>query len=137
MTPSLCRISEDWCLSIIRPNIAVVLITFSLTPICWGQNVQQQNVLAECTKMIRVHSSFPKGPFGTFAIESYKRPPILKYKIKENGTVTDATVTRSSGVAEIDKNPIDAIRHWQYKPRPAGCGYIETQMLVLIHWAAP
>jgi hypothetical protein len=50
--------------------------------------------------------------------------------------VSNATVTRSSGVADIDKKERDATAGWDYKPRPVGCGAIETETSVTIDWAA-
>ncbi len=62
--------------------------------------------------MIRVHGSFPKGPFKFLPKESYKRSPLIKYQIQEGGTVSDAILTRSSGVADIDKKVLDAVARW-------------------------
>jgi len=120
-----------------KPRITLVLITFGLACACWGQDSQKKSVPPECTKTTRVHGSFPKGPFKTLPNESYKRPPIIKYEIQEDGTVSNATLTRRSGVADIDKKFLDAISRWKYKPRPAGCGVIENEMSVTIDWAAP
>lgn len=91
-------------------------------------------VTPECTKTIRVKGSFPNGPFKTLPGESYKGSPGLKYIIREDGTVSDAAITRSSGVSDIDKEILDAIAQWKYKSRPAGCGVIETETTVTIHW---
>ncbi len=93
-----------------------------------------QLVTPECTKTIRVQGSFPNGPFKTLPNEAYKRSPTLKYLIQEDGTVSDAAITRGSGVADMDKKILDAIAQWKYKPRPAGCGVIETETTVAIHW---
>jgi len=83
---------------------------------------------------VRVHGKFPNGPFKTFPNEPYKRSPSVKYLIQEDGTVSDAAITHSSGVADMDKKILDAIARWKYKPRPVGCGVIETEMTVTIHW---
>jgi TonB family protein len=66
--------------------------------------------------------------------ESYKRAPTVKYLIQEDGTVSDATIIRSSGLSDMDKKFVDAIAQWKYKPRPDGCGVIESQMTPTIHW---
>jgi TonB family protein len=102
----------------------------------WGQDSQKKSVPPECTKMIRVHGSYPNGPFKTLPNESYKRSPTVKYLIQEDGTVSNISLTHGSGVADIDKKILDAIAHWKYKPRPVGCGVIETEMSVTIDWAA-
>jgi TonB family protein len=115
-----------------KPKILALLLTLGLGIACWGQDAQKKSVPSECTKMIRVHGSFPKGPFKFLPKESYKGPPLIKYQIQEDGTVSETVLTRSSGVADIDKKVLDAVARWRYKPRPAGCGVIETKMSVTI-----
>lgn len=115
-----------------KHKISAVLLTLGLGNACWGQDAQKKSVPPECTKMIRVHGSFPNGPFKTLPNESYKRAPTVKYSIQENGTVSDATITRRSGVADMDKKILDAVARWKYKPRPTGCGVIESEMTVTI-----
>lgn len=97
-------------------------------------NTQQKAAPPECTKVPRVHGSFPQGPFKTLPTESYKNAPSVKFLIQEDGSVSETSITRSSGVADIDKQVLEAISQWKYKPRPAGCGVIENQMTVIIHW---
>jgi TonB family protein len=92
-----------------------------------------QLVTPECTKTIRLRGSFPNGPFKTLPNEAYKRSPTLKYLIQEDGAVSDAAITRGSGVADMDKKILDAIAQWKYEPRPAGCGVIETETTVTVH----
>jgi TonB family protein len=116
-----------------KRNIGVLLLTLGLVTTCWGQESQKKSLPPECTKTIRVHGSDPKGPFKTLPNESYKQSPTVKYLIQEDGTVSDATITRSSGMADMDKKILDAIAKWKYKPRPSGCGVIETEMAVTIH----
>jgi hypothetical protein len=86
-----------------KAKVAVALLTLGLGSACWGQDSQKKSVPSECTKMIRVHGSFPKGPFKFLPKESYKGSPLIKYQIQEGGTVSDAILTRSPGVANIDK----------------------------------
>jgi len=117
-----------------KPNIGVVVLTLGLVTTCRSQDSQKKSLQPECTKTIRVHGPFPKGPFKTHLDESYKRSPTVKYLIQEDGTVSNGTITRSSGVADMDKRILDAIAQWKYKPRPSGCGVIETEMTVTIHW---
>jgi TonB family protein len=62
---------------------------------------------------------------------------MVTYQIEEDGTVTNAALIRSSGVADIDNAVVHAIGHWKYKPRPKGCGLIETEMSATIDWANP
>jgi TonB family protein len=119
-----------------KVNVAVVLLTLGLGSACWAQDADKKSVPAECTKTIRVHGSFPKGPFKFLPKESYKRSPLIKFQIQEDGTVSDIAITRSSGVADIDKKVLDAVARWKYKPRPVGCGVIDTEMSVIIDWAS-
>jgi hypothetical protein len=39
-------------------------------------------------------------------------------------------------VADLDTKVLEAVSQWKYKLRPAGCGVIENQMTVIIHWGA-
>ena len=120
-----------------KPKIGIMLLTFALGSSCWGQDAQKQSLPVSCTKLVRVHGAFPKGPFKWQPKETYKRSPVIKYQIQEDGTVSDAIITRSSGVVDIDKKVLAAVARWRYKPRPAGCGPIETEMSLTIDWANP
>jgi len=117
-----------------KPSIGVVLLSFGLVTTCCSQDSQKKNLPPECAKTIPVRDSFPKGPFKTLSGESYKRSPTVKFLIQEDGTVSDTTIVRSSGVADIDKKILDAIAKWKYKPRPSGCGVIENEVTLTIHW---
>jgi TonB family protein len=123
----------DRCPCFHEPKIAVVvLLTLGLGAACKGQDPQKKSVPSECTKTIRVHGSLPKGPFEPLPGESYKGPPLVKYQIQQDGTVSNVIVTRSSGVADIDKKILDAVARWKYKPRSVGCGVIDTEMSVIL-----
>ena len=117
-----------------KPSIGVVLLALGLVTTSWSQESQKKSLPPECAKTIRVHSSFPEGPFKTLPGESYKRSPTVKYLIQEDGTVSNVTITRSSGVADIDRKILDAIAKWKCKSRPSGCGVIENEVTLTIHW---
>jgi TonB family protein len=117
-----------------KPSISVILVALGLATACWGQDSRKNNLPPECAKIIRIHGSFPKGPFKTLLGETYKRSPTVKFLIQENGAVSNSTITRSTGVADIDKKFLDAVAKWKYKPRPSGCGVIENEMTVTIDW---
>jgi TonB family protein len=119
-----------------KPQTALLLFSFSLASACQCQSPKEQNVPPECTKMTRVRGSFPKGSFNILPQETYKGSPLIKYQIQEDGTIFNAKITRSSGVADIDKKVLAAVARWKYKPRPIGCGVIETEMSVNIDWAS-
>ena len=117
-----------------KPTIGVALLTLGLVTNCWSQDSQKRSLPPECTKIIRVHGSFPNGPFRTLPGESYKRSPTVKFLVQEDGTVSSVGTTRSSGVADIDKKILGVVARWRYKPRPSGCEVIENEMTVTIYW---
>jgi TonB family protein len=98
------------------------------------QAASAQAVPPECTKVTRVHGSSPKGLFNTLPTESYERSPSVKFLIQEDGSVSDSSITLSSGVADLDRKVQESVSQWKYEPRPVGCGVIENQMTVIIHW---
>jgi TonB family protein len=116
-----------------KPSIGVVLLALSLGTTCCSQDSAKKSLPPECVKTIPIRDSFPKGLFKTPPGESYKRSPAVKFLIHEDGTVSDTTIVRSSGVADIDQRILDAIAKWKYKPRPSGCGVIENQVTLTIH----
>jgi len=115
-----------------KPTIAVVLLTMGPWNACWSQGTQKKNVPSECAKLIRLYNTFPNKPFKFLPKETYKGGPLIKYQVQEDGTVSDATLARSSGVADIDKKVLDAVARWKFKPRPVGCGVIDTEMFATI-----
>jgi len=128
----LAEIHCTRCLIIMKlPIYAAVLLSLLLPS---GANTRQKTIPPECTKVTRVRGSFPKGPFKTLLTESYKNAPSVKFLIQEDGSVSDVSITRSSGVADIDKKVLESVSQWKYKARPSGCGVIENQGTVLIHW---
>jgi len=100
-----------------------------------GAETQQKTVPQGCSVKL-LHGSYPKvnTPISQY---TYKRSPIVRFLIQEDGSVSGVRVVRSSGVADIDKKVVDAVSQWKYKPRQTGCGVIEDQMTVLIHWRVP
>ena len=113
------------------PIYTAVLLSLLLPA---GADTQQKAVPPECTKVTRVHGSFPKGPFKPLPTESYRNTPSVKFLIQEDGSVSDVRITRSSGVADIDKKVLESVSQWKYKARPSGCGVIENEGTVVIHW---
>jgi TonB family protein len=109
------------------------LLTLAVVGICRGQQEQKRELPSSCVKTVLV-GALPNGPFKILPKETYKRSPIVKFQIQEDGTVSAVAITRSSGVADIDKKLRASVARWKYKPRPAGCGVIETEMSVTIDW---
>jgi TonB family protein len=108
-------------------------IMLAMVTVGCGQAPQAKKLPSECTPVALKRGSFPKGPFEYQPGESYKRSPVLKFEIKEDGTVTSIRITRSSGVTDIDRKVTAALRNWKYKPRP-GCGTVESETTVTIDW---
>ena len=110
------------------------LVALSIgVPAAIGKDSAKNQIPSNCLVMKRLRGRFPNGPFKFRKNESYKGAPIVKYEIGEDGSVSNARISRSSGVADIDKNVLAAVSAWRYKPRP-GCGHIETEMSVTIDW---
>src|SRR6266498_2815433 len=59
--------------------------------------------------------------------------PLISIQALESGGIANARVKRSSGFANIDAYAPDWVRGIRYNARP-GCGIIETNVDVLIHW---
>jgi TonB family protein len=115
-----------------KRQLSAFLLTIILGSTWRWQEAQKKSVPSECAKTIRMRGSVPNGPFKFLPKEWYKGPPLIKFQIQEDGSVSDALVNRSSGVADIDKKVLEAIEHWKYKPRPAGCGAVDVKMSLTI-----
>jgi TonB family protein len=74
-----------------------------------------------------------KWPFQFGSTESYKGPPVVRFLVHEDGTVSDVLLVRSSGVAEIDKKLLEAYSGWKYKAQP-GRPVVESEVSVVIDW---
>jgi TonB family protein len=61
--------------------------------------------------------------------------PLISFEILESGEVANARLKRSSGYSNIDSYALNWIRGTKYNRRP-GCGVIETQADVSIHWGS-
>jgi TonB family protein len=114
-------------------NLGIFLFMLGAVVICSGQTAQASKVPSRCIPRVWKRKPFPKGPFNFLPNESYKRSPIVKFQINEDGTVSNTKVTRRSGVADIDKKVAEAIAGWRYAPRP-GCPVIESEMSMTIDW---
>jgi TonB family protein len=115
-----------------RLPISAVLLSLLLPT---GAETQQKTVPPGCSVEL-VHAFYPK--VNTLITEyTYKRSPIVRFLIQEDGSVSGVRIVRSSGVADIDKKVVDAVSQWKYKPRPTGCGVIESKMTILIHSGIP
>ena len=103
-----------------------------------GLAAQEKKLAPGCMTASQI--GFPKEPFkdiqGPFKVlpgESYKDSPTLSFQINDDGSVSKIKLIRSSGVRDVDKQTVEAIRGWKYKPRP-GCGALEVKMTLTIDW---
>ena len=92
---------------------------------------------AHC-KPVLIHSNTNSPDIHAMAdvqFKGYKRSPIVKFAVDEQGTVHNAKVKRSSGSATADDYALSWVRHLKYKPLP-GCGTLESQAMVIIDFTA-
>jgi TonB family protein len=108
-------------------RIVLVLGVLGLATALWSQETAKKSLAPECTKTVCIRCTFPKE-----ILKSVTRWPRAKYLIEEDGSVSKVVITRSSGVVKFDREVAEAIGHWQYKARSAGCGQIETEIAVTV-----
>ena len=77
-------------------NPGIFLFMLGATVICSGQTAQESKVPSRCILRVWKRKPFPKGRFSFLPNESYKRSPIVKFQINEDGTVSNTKVTRRS-----------------------------------------
>src|SRR5579863_2287049 len=74
-----------------------------------------------------------KGPFQFGPDEFYKGAPVIKFLIREDGTVSEVRLIRSSGIADIDKKLLETYSSWQFN-KQTGRPAIESQVAAVIDW---
>jgi len=98
------------------------------------EGVEPPNVKRCMPKAVK-HGSLPKhltvGPQKGEKATGYS--PLISFQVLESGNVADAHVKRSSGFADIDTYALEWIQGTKYNAR-SGCGVIETEASVSIHW---
>lgn len=92
----------------------------------------QGPVSSACRISRQTKGSVPWKLFKRSVGESYKHAPIVSFTIKEDGSVSNVRLIRSSGIRDLDQQVLTAIANWKYKPNP-GCT-IETKMSLTIDW---
>jgi hypothetical protein len=63
--------------------------------------------------------------------EEYKHSPVVAYEVLESGEIAHPLLTRSSGVAEVDKYALKWVRELKFNNRP-GCSVVESTVDVTI-----
>ncbi len=61
----------------------------------------------------------------------WKGPPTVSFVVTENGKVQKLKLLKSSGIPDIDREVLRAVRKWKYKPEP-GCQAVEVEMTITI-----
>ncbi|MGC0776826.1 MAG: energy transducer TonB [Candidatus Acidiferrum sp.] len=56
----------------------------------------------------------------------------VKFRIEQDGTVSNAAVEKSSGRDDVDAAALSAVQKAKYKPLPADCGTIESKLTLTI-----
>lgn len=103
-------------------KVALVLILFASCALS-GQLDPRSKQCKLIPIKSRDHSAAPSpDPKG------YKRMPVVTFQIEESGKVVNVKLKRSSGSPSIDKYALSWVRSWKYKPRPAGCGVLESEV---------
>ncbi len=69
-----------------------------------------------------------------FKLEPGQRPqaPLVRYEIGVDGRVRRVRVVRGTGIKEFDRQLAESIAAWEYKPRPANCGVVDSEIEVEI-----
>lgn len=104
-------------------------IMFGIVTVCYGQTREARKPPSDCKVILVKQGTLLKSLHG----ESYKRSPLLKFDINEDGTTTNVRIIRGSGVSEVDRKLAAVLRNSKYKPRP-GCGIVKSGMTVDIDW---
>lgn len=61
-----------------------------------------------------------------------KNTPVVGFEVLESGTIRNAVLSRSSGLAEIDQYALETTRSIRFASRPSGCGVIAESMSLTI-----
>jgi outer membrane biosynthesis protein TonB len=73
----------------------------------------------------------PRLGFGFEKVKKWLGAPVIAYQVLESGSVVNAYVKRSSGVADLDAFAARSIRATRYNRRP-GCRTLESEATVNI-----
>jgi len=114
-----------------KPPMLICLFALSLAPRSCPQDKPTTILPPECAKTFWAHTEWPKSLKIPHS-RAYQGPPTLKFQIPEDGSITNVSIMRSSGVSDFDQQILQAFAKWKYQPRPAGCGIIETTMALTI-----
>lgn len=98
-----------------------------------GQSNPKSDYPPECVPRILKRGRLTR-PFKFLSNEKCRGSPVLQFEIHEDGTVSNAKLTRSSGVADIDRQSLNSVVHTRFAPRKQGCGVVDSEMTLTIHW---
>ncbi len=83
-----------------------------------------------CVLTMASHGSPANNLIHTRPGEELKTTPVILFEVLESGEVSNAKLSRSSGVKEIDSYALAAIKNMRYEQRPPGCGILQSQATV-------
>ena len=111
--------------------IALIPLLLAGAAVCPAQTAQEKKILPGCKSDRQESAALPTGPFKVLPNESLKGHPLVKFQIKEDGTVSNVRLVRGCGVRDINKKVVEAVSKWKYKPGPE-CGVVEVEMVVIV-----
>jgi penicillin-binding protein 1A len=83
---------------------------------------------------VKILPEKPK-PHETVRIRSgdrYLHDPVVAFQVLESGAIRNAVLSRTSGLKEVDDYALSWVKGVKYRPRPAGCGVLESQMSMTV-----
>lgn len=116
----------------VRSRALFLALSISLAGPCRSQTKGAEKVSPECKNRPVLNKSGPTAPYKFFPGESYKRSPIVKLQINEDGTVSNVKLIRSSGVKDINRKMLKAASGWEFKAVP-GC-ILDSEATIDIDW---
>jgi TonB family protein len=114
--------------------LAWTLILMAVATPCPAQNATKTDPSA-CAPKIQKKASFPKGSVKIRPNEVYKNLPVVKYRILEDGSVSNVKLVRRSGVSDVDREAVDWVQSTKYNARP-GCGVVDSTITVAVDFTS-
>jgi TonB family protein len=119
--------------------LALILLVFAGADHSLGQGEkkpekgrEEKELIARCKRKLIKNGPSPepkKWEWGKG--EKYRDHPVVSYTIKEDGTVTNVKLKRTSGVRKIDEYVLQSVKAQKFEAMP-GCPGIETTETIII-----
>jgi TonB family protein len=88
---------------------------------------QVKNTKTACEAIVLQSSSILIEEVTPQKQEKYRRPPMVAYDIREDGSVGRVRIVRRSGIKELDAKLLSAASQWKYRAR-TGCGAVKVPL---------